>query len=85
MEMNVEKMYNDWCEQAKKERENIEKKNILLSEYLLLKGLSMSEPIINQQDNGEYSINLVVDDWVEDDFNELMDNLKNYGKITETT
>lgn len=25
--MNVEKMYNDWCEQAKKERENIGKKN----------------------------------------------------------
>ena len=85
MEMNVEKMYNDWCEQAKKERENIEKKNILLSEYLLLKDLSMSEPIINQQDNGEYSINLVVDYWVEDDFNELMDNLKNYGKVTGTT
>lgn len=83
--MNVEKMYNDWCEQAKKERENIEKKNILLSEYLLLKDLSMSEPIINQQDNGEYSINLVVDYWVEDDFNELMDNLKNYGKVTGTT
>nr|DAK97945.1 MAG TPA: hypothetical protein [Ackermannviridae sp.] len=45
----------------------------------------MSEPIINQQDNDEYSINLVVDYEVEDEFNELMDNLKNYGKITETT
>ena len=63
--MDVEKMYNDWYEQAKKEIENIEKKNILLSEYLLLKDLSMSEPIINQQDNDEYSINLVVDYGVE--------------------
>lgn len=79
--MDVEKMYNDWCEQAKKERENIGKKNNLLSEYLLLKGLSMSEPIISQQDNGEYSINLVVDYRVEDEFNELMDNLKNYETL----
>jgi len=76
-------MYNDWCEQAKKERENIEN-NILLGHFLF-KDVSMSEPIINQQDNDEYSINLVVDYEVEDEFNELMDNLKNYGKITETT
>jgi hypothetical protein len=81
--MDVEKMYNDWCEQAKKERENIEN-NILLGHFLF-KDVSMSEPIINQQDNDEYSINLVVDYEVEDEFNELMDNLKNYGKITETT
>lgn len=73
MEMNVEKMYNDWCEQAKKERENIEKKNILLSEYLLLKDVRISEPIIKQQENDENSISLVLDYWINND-------MKNYGK-----
>ena len=71
--MNVEKMYNDWCEQAKKERENIEKKNILLSEYLLLKDVRISEPIIKQQENDENSISLVLDYWINND-------MKNYGK-----
>ncbi len=83
--MEAEKMINDWCAQVKIDAEKRRKMGVLYSEYLLLKGLSMSEPIINQQDNGEYSINLVVDYGVEDEFNELMDNLKNYGKITETT
>lgn len=83
--MEIEKFYNDWYKQAKKEIENIKKKNILLSEYIYLKDNSTSCPMIKQQENGEYSINLVVDYEVEDEFNELMDNLKNYGKITETT
>lgn len=66
--MEVEKMYNEWYEMVKKERENIEN-NILLGHFLF-KDVSMSEPIISQQDNGEYSINLVIDYGVEDEFNE---------------
>ena len=65
MEMNVEKMYNDWCEQAKKEIENIEKKNILLSEYIYFKDDSTLGPMINQQENGGLSIPLVLDYWFE--------------------
>lgn len=64
--MEVEKMYNDWCEQTKKEIENIGKKNILLSEYLLLKDVSMSEPLEKQQEDGEYSIPIVIDYWIKD-------------------
>lgn len=69
--MNVEKMYNDWCEQAKKERENIGK-NILLGNFLL-KDVRISEPIIKQQENDENSISLVLDYWINND-------MKNYGK-----
>ena len=65
MEMNVEKFYNDWCEQAKKEIENIDKKNILLSEYIYFKDDSTLGPMINQQENGELSISLVLDYWIE--------------------
>jgi hypothetical protein len=65
MEMNVEKMYNDWCEQAKKERENIGKK-ILLGNFLL-KDVIISEPIIKQQENDENSISLVLDYWIENE------------------
>lgn len=65
--MEVEKMYNDWCEQTKKEIENIGKKNILLSEYLLLKDVSMSEPLEKQQEDGENSISLVLDYWIENE------------------
>jgi len=60
-------MYNDWCEQTKKEIENIGKKNILLSEYLLLKDVSMSEPLEKQQEDGENSISLVLDYWIENE------------------
>lgn len=63
--MDVEKMYNDWYEQAKKEIENIEKKNILLSEYIYFKDDSTLGPMINQQENGELSIPLVLDYWFE--------------------
>ncbi len=63
--MNVEKMYNDLCEQAKKERENIGK-NILLGNFLL-KDVRISEPIIKQQENDENSISLVLDYWIENE------------------
>ena len=65
MEMNVEKFFNDWCELAKKEIENIEKKNILLSEHIYFKDDSTLAPMINQQENGELSIPLVLDYWIE--------------------
>ena len=61
-DMDVEKMYNEWCELAKKERENIEN-NILLGHFLL-KDVRMSEPIIKQQENDENSISLVLDYWI---------------------
>lgn len=69
--MEVEKMYNEWYEMVKKERENIEN-NILLGHFLF-KDVSMSEPIISQQENDEFSIKLVLDYWINND-------MKNYGK-----
>lgn len=69
--MEVEKMYNEWYEMVKKERENIEN-NILLGHFLF-KDVSMSEPIISQQENDENSISLVLDYWINND-------MKNYGK-----
>lgn len=63
--MEVEKMYNEWYEMVKKERENIEN-NILLG-YFLFKDVSMSEPIISQQENDENSISLVLDYWIENE------------------
>lgn len=65
MEMNVEKMYNEWYEMVKKERENIEN-NILLGHFLF-KDVSISEPIISQQENDENSISLVLDYWIENE------------------
>lgn len=81
--MNVEKMYNDWCEQAKKERENIGKK-ILLGNFLL-KDSSMSTPRIKQEENGEYAISLVFDYWNKDEIKKLKNYINNYGKISGTT
>lgn len=75
--MDVEKMYNDWCEQAKKERENIEKKNILLSEYIYFKDDSTLGPMINQQENGEYSITLTLNYWNEDEIQKLNNSINN--------
>ncbi len=69
--MEVEKMYNEWCELAKKERVNIEN-NILLG-YFLLKDVRISEPIINQQENGELSIPLVLDYWIEGGNSEIQE------------
>jgi hypothetical protein len=63
--MEVEKMYNEWYEMVKKERENIEN-NILLGHFLF-KDVSMSEPIISQQENDENSISLVLDYWIENE------------------
>lgn len=65
MEMNVEKMYNEWYEMVKKERENIEN-NILLGHFLF-KDVRISEPIIKQQENDENSISLVLDYWIENE------------------
>lgn len=56
-------MYNEWYEMVKKERENIEN-NILLGHFLF-KDVSMSEPIISQQENDENSISLVLEYWIE--------------------
>lgn len=63
--MEVEKMYNEWYEMVKKERENIEN-NILLGHFLL-KDVRISEPIIKQQENDENSISLVLDYWIENE------------------
>lgn len=63
--MEVEKMYNEWYEMVKKERENIEN-NILLGHFLF-KDVSISEPIISQQENDENSISLVLDYWIENE------------------
>ena len=63
--MEVEKMYNEWYEMVKKERENIEN-NILLGHFLF-KDVSMSEPIISQQENDENSISVVLDYWIENE------------------
>lgn len=69
--MEVEKMYNDWYELAKKE---LKKKKILLSDCILSKDLRMSEPLDKQQEeNGEFSIKLVLDYLINNDN-------KNYGK-----
>lgn len=48
-DMEVEKMYNDWCEQAKKEIEKIGKKNIFLPNGIQLKDVRMSEPLVKQE------------------------------------
>ena len=63
--MEVEKMYNEWYEMVKKERENIEN-NILLGHFLF-KDVRISEPIIKQQENDENSISLVLDYWIENE------------------
>lgn len=69
--MEVEKMYNDWYELAKKE---LKKKKILLSDCILSKDLRMSEPLDKQQEeNGDLSIKLILDYWINND-------MKNYGK-----
>ncbi len=73
--MDVEKMYNDWYEQAKKE---LEKKNILLSDCILSKDLRMSEPLDKQQEeNCEFSIKLVLDYWINNDIKNSSDYLSN--------
>lgn len=68
--MEVEKMYNDWYELTKKE---LKKKKILLSDCILSKDLRMSEPLVKQEENDEFSIKLVLDYWINND-------MKNYGK-----
>ena len=62
--MEVEKMYNDWYELAKKE---LKKKNILLSDCILSKDLRMSEPLVKQEENDECSIKLVLDYLINND------------------
>lgn len=84
-DMEVEKMYNDWCEQAKKEIEKIGKKNIFLPNGIQLKDVRMSEPLVKQEENGEYSIKIVLDYWNEDEIQKLKKYINNYGKNTETT
>lgn len=68
--MEVEKMYNEWYEMVKKE---LKKKKILLSDCILSKDLRMSEPLVKQEENDEFSIKLVLDYWINND-------MKNYGK-----
>lgn len=84
-DMEVYKMYNDWCEQTKKEIEKIGKKNIFLPNGIQLKDVRMSEPLVKQEENGEYSIKIVIDYWNEDEIQKLKKYINNYGKNTETT
>lgn len=84
-DMEVEKMYNDWYELVKKEIENIGKKNIFLPNGIQLKDVRMSEPLVKQEENGEYSIKIVLDYWNEDEIQKLKNYINNYGKNTETT
>lgn len=84
-DMEVEKMYNDWCEQAKKEIEKIGKKNILLPNGIQLKDVNMSAPTLKQEENGEYTISLVLNYWSEDEIQKLKNYINNYGKTTKAT
>lgn len=45
----------------------------------------MSEPLVKQEENGEYSIKIVLDYWNEDEIQKLKKYINNYGKNTETT
>lgn len=84
-DMEVEKMYNDWCELVKKEKEKRRKIGELYSEYMLLKDSSMSAPTLKQEENGEYTISLVLDYWNKDEIQKLNNYINNYGKTTKAT
>lgn len=84
-DMEVEKMYNDWCEQAKKEIENMGKKNIFLPNGIQLKDVRTSAPTLKQEENGEYTISLVLDYWNKDEIQKLKNYINNYGKVTKST
>lgn len=84
-DMEVEKMYNDWCELAKKEIEKIGKKNILLPNGIQLKDVSMSAPTLKQEENGEYTISLVLDYWNKNEIQKLKNYINNYGKTSKAT
>lgn len=75
--MEVEKMYNDWYELAKKELEKRKKMNNLYTDYILLKYYDTAVPTVIQQENGDYSISLVFDYWNKDE----NQNLKDDGKL----
>lgn len=66
-DMDVEKMYNDWYEQAKKDIEKYKILGCLYPDFKMrIKESNTSNPIIEQQDNGEYSIRLVIDYLIEE-------------------
>lgn len=81
--MEVEKMYNDWYELAKKEL--CKRKNMynLYAEYMLLKYYNMAVPTVKQQENGDYSISLVFDYWNKDENQKLKDGEKLVNHLKE--
>lgn len=74
--MDVEKMYNNWYEQAKKELDKRKKMNNLYTECMLLKYYNMAVPTVKQQENGDYSISLAFDYWNKDENQKLKDSEK---------
>ena len=80
--MDTEKVINDWCELI---NQDAEKRNNMWGLYkdfkMRIEESNTSNPIIEQEENGELSIKLVLDYWIEDE----IQNLKNYGKVTGTT
>ena len=83
--MDTEKMINDWCEQVKMDTEKRRKIGELYSEYMLLKDSSMSAPTLKQEENGEYTISLVLDYWNKDEIQKLKNYINKYGKTTKST
>lgn len=81
--MEVEKMYNDWYELAKKELEKRKKMNNLYTDYILLKYYDTAVPTVIQQENGDYSISLVFDYWNKDENQNLKDDGKLLSQLKE--
>lgn len=69
--MDVEKVINDWCELIKLDAE---KRNNMWGLYkdfkMRIEESNTSNPIIEQEENGELSIKLVLDYWIEDEIKE---------------
>lgn len=84
-DMDTEKVINNWCELINQDAEKRRKIGELYSEYMLLKDSSMSAPTLKQEENGEYTISLVLNYWSEDEIQKLKNYINNYGKVTEAT
>lgn len=84
-DMDTEKVINDWCELINQDAEKRRKIGELYSEYMLLKDSSMSAPTLKQEENGEYTISLVLDYWNKDEIQKLKNYINKYGKTTKAT
>ena len=45
----------------------------------------MSEPLVKQEENGDYTISLVLNYWSEDEIQKLKNYINNYGKTSKAT